>query len=437
MVSTGFQDMIDKKELIGKLVINILEKNNWNENFIRNLDDYAPTLSYLGHGDFVTKKVENLISNSEFISHGLYSRDLNNIFVSWKNDEWLGGLIYLDNNFFSEKISTALDSFLESFSNAFLKNDKICSFSFFINGKWHPYPSFSPRCGVIIEELSKLDKRYQKLNWEILLKKSFENEYFEKKGIFPNETFFGNLSFFNNISDIFNISVPGYYIKKMTPGRKIYTPAKENSSLLHALITGCKTSDSSFLHSKLNDFTEGYVKNFITQDGFVGTPPLETKSGKFSLSINHPIIDAFCDAYYFVKKNQKWLDLAEKLANSWEEIRFPTNLFPKSKNQDFSWLDDQIDIAISFGRLYELTGKERYLDVAKTTIKSTFDKHYIESKQGLVEKVGRDGKVIDSSIHPKYNALAIKAFIFIEEVIEGNKKIYSDDSEIHEILKDR
>ena len=434
---TDFQEILEKKEPIGKSVIKKLQNNEWDDNFIRNLDDYVPTLSYLGHEDFVIEKVENLINSSEFISQGLYSRDLNNIFVSWKNDEWLGGLIYLDENSSSEKISNALDTFLESFSKAFLKNDRICSFSFYINGKWYPYPSFSPRCGVIIEELTKLEKNDQIPNWEILLKKAFENEYFEDKGIFPNETFFGNLSFFRELCNTFQISVPGYYIKKMAPGRKIYKPAKANSSLLHALITGCRISNSSFLLSKLDEFLEGIEKNFIGQDGFVEDPSSGTGDGKYRLSINHPVIDIYCDAYYFVQENSNWLDTSEIIANTWKKARLPTNLFPKSPEKDFSWLDDQIDIAISFGRLYELTDKKEYLDIAIETIKSVFDRHYSQTKKGLVERVDSNGKVIDSLVHPKYNALAIKAFIFLEEIVQGSKKIYSEDSKVHELLKDR
>jgi len=437
MKNTDFQDVLEKKDLIGKSVINKLENENWDDDFIRNLDDYVPTMSYLGYEDFIIEKVEKLIASSEFISHGLFAGDFNNLFASWQNDEWLGGLIYLDQNFSSRKISSTLKTFLESFSEAFVKKDRICSFSFHFNGRWFQYPSFSPRVGIIIEELTKLNDHHQILNWGALLKRSFENKYFKKRGVFPNETFFGYLSFFNEVSEMNKRSLSGFYLDKMLPTQKTYRPVKHNSSLLHALITGCRLSDSSFLHSKLSEFIEGFVRNFITQKGLVGIPPLEIERGNFRLSYSHPVIDSFCDAYYFVEKNPDWLDTAEKVADAWKEIRLPTNLFPESPNDSSSWLDDQIDIAISFGRLYELTDKEEYLEIAIETLTSAFDKHYSEAKEGLVERVDKNGNIIDSSVHPKYNALAIKASIFLEKVVRGNKKIYSKDSDIHEFLKDR
>jgi len=437
MKNTDFQEVLEKKDLIGKSVIKKLENENWDDDFMRNLDDYAPTMSYLGYGDFIIEKVEKLITDSEYISHGLYTRDFNNLFVSWKNDEWLGGLIYLDQNFSSRKISFTLKTFLKSFSKAFVKNDRICSFSFHFNGRWFRYPSFSPRVGVVIEELTKLNNHHPIPDWEALLKRSFENKYFKKRGVFPNETFFEYLSFFNEVSEVNKISLSGFYLNKMLPTQKTYRPVKHNSSLLHALITGCRSLDSSFLHSKLDEFIEGFVINFITRKGLVGVPPLDIERGNFRLSFNHPVIDSLCDAYYFVEKNPDWLDTAEKVAEAWKKIRPPTNLFPESPNDPSSWLDDQIDIAISFGRLYELTDKEEYLEIAIETLTSVFDKHYSEEKEGLVERVDKSGNIIDSSVHPKYNALAIKAFIFLEKVVQGNEKIYSKDSDIHELLKDR
>jgi len=433
---TDFQDILEKKEPIGKSVIKKLQTNEWDDNFIRNLDDYAPNLSYIGHQDFVLKKVEELISDSKFLRKGLYTRDIKNMFCSWKNDEWLGGLVYLYENTSSSKIEEALNTFLESFSQAFLKNDEICSFSFLINGRWYPYPSFSPRSGVILEGLAELnDEKFSVPDWKTILKNSFDNKYFREKGIFPNETFFGSLSWFNLISDVFQVPFPGYYIRKVAPAKKVYQPAKPNSSMLHATVTGYRHTNSDFLKSKVKKFIEGINRNFIDDERFVVSP--SNGNERKSLSSNHPLIDGLCDAYHFVEKKTEWLETAEMIANAWKEKMLPTNLFPTDSNQNFSWLDDQIDIAISFGRLYELTGKEEYLDIAKETIKTTFDKHYSESKKGLVEKVDKEGKVIDSSVHPKYNALAIKAFIFLEEVIKDDKKIYSDDSEIHEILKDR
>jgi len=436
MKDIEFQEILEKKSSIGNSIIREIETEEWNDNLIRNLDDYAPNLSWTGHQDFVLKKVEELISDSKFLRKGLYTRDVKNMFCSWKNDEWLGGLIYLYENTSSSKIERALNKFLDNFSQAFLKNDKICSFSFLINDKWYPYPSFSPRSGVILEGLAELnDEKFSVPDWELILKNSFDNKYFREKGIFPNETFFGRLSWFNLISDMFQIPFPGYYIRKMAPAKKVYQPTKPNSSMLHATITGYRHTNSDFLRSKVKKFIEGINRNFIDDEGFVVSP--SNGNERKSLSSNHPFIDGLCDAYHFVEKNREWLQTAESIANTWKKKRLSTDLFPADHNQNFSWLDDQIDIAISFGRLYELTDKEEYLDIAKETIKSTFDKHYSESKKGLVEKVDKDGKVIDYLVHPKYNALAIKAFIFLEEVIQGDKKIYSEDPEIHEILKDR
>ncbi|MGV9206242.1 MAG: hypothetical protein ACOC44_19730 [Promethearchaeia archaeon] len=445
MKHCNLQNLPRKKEIIAKTVVKKLKTNRWDKNLVRNLDDYVPSLSYIDpkYEKFLLDKVVSLIVNSEYISQGFHCRERNNIFWSWNNDEWLGGLNLLQKNNNSQKIDNEIQTFVDNFPKAFVRDDKICSFSFLIKGKWYPYPTFNPRCGGIIEEVADLSKDIGSvLNWEKLLKKSFDNKHFKEKSIFPNQTFFGKLSGFNKLTELPHITKLGNFINKIAyadiaPTKKVYQPAKNNSALLHATITGYKYSKSSFLKSKLNKFIDGISKHFVNDEGFVRVKSLDKSEENFNLAINHPIIDGLCDAYYFVEKDNNFLRLAEKIAQAWIRQRLSTGLFPRSPRDDFSWLDDQIDLAITFGRLYELTGIKRYLKISKETIKFVFEKHYSLSKKGLVEKVDKNGNVIDPTVHPKYNSLAIKAFIFIEKVLEGDEKIYSSESKVHDMLKDR
>ncbi|MFW5895698.1 MAG: hypothetical protein ACOCT9_03030, partial [archaeon] len=160
MKNFNLQNLPEKKEIIAKTVVKKLKTDRWDKNLIRNLDDYVPMLTYvdLEYEKFLIKKVENLIENSKYVSNGLHWRERNNIFWSQLNDEWLGGLSLLQENNCSQKIDDAIKTFLDNFPKAFIRNNKICSFSFLINKKWFPYPSFNPRCGGVIEEFADLER---------------------------------------------------------------------------------------------------------------------------------------------------------------------------------------------------------------------------------------------------------------------------------------
>jgi len=438
----NFEEIFRKTNKISMSVVEALEKNKYNTLFIRNLDDFVPTLSYMGYEKFLKEKVTNLL-NSDFLFRGLYCSK-RPFCYSWQNDEWLGGNLYLKENYSFRKSEILIDSFLNTFSETFLEDGRLASLSVLLRDNAFPIPLFNPRTGAIIEELIKLnnrpnfdlDEKYG-INIKKILENSFENRYFLNKGLFPKITYFGNLQFLNCLSnDQQNlISFPS---KKFSPFIKVYKPAKENSSMLHALNLGIKVFNSNKLEGKLKYFLKNINDELINKRGFVSTSSTlnQVNDQDYRLSMNHPIIEGFCDSYFFHIKDKKLLNIVETIANAWLHVRFPNKLFPYNPNSNISWLDDQIDVAICFGRLYELTRKEEYIDLAIETIDSVFEIHYSTPKRGLVEKVDKRGNIIDSTINPKYNALAIKAWIFLNEVILKNKEIYKD-KKVYEILKDR
>jgi len=438
-------DISNKYKYIGKSIISDLKSEKRDRNFIRNLDDYVPNLIYLGYEDFVIKKVEEILFDEKKLCKGFLSSKLPNIIRPQENDEWLGGLLYIKKYHSSKIVDYNVKNIFKKMENEFLKYNVISSFGICFNQKIIPAPVFNPRSGTILEELitAQFEMRNDlkiKQNWLQVLKNSFDNPYFEEKNIFPHSTYLNDFYFLNDFRDFFQIpnSLAIRFFPSLAdifPSKARYSPAKSNSSMLHALIAALRFKNFNWLKIKLNQFIEGISEDFLTSNGFIRR---SKRSNEARLSTNHPIIDALCDAFYFTdKKNKKYIDLAQKIADSWIEIKLPTNLFPKYKKCNYSWLDDQIDLAISFGRLYELTSKEKYLEESRELIKSTLKYHYSKNEKKLFENVDDDGELKNLRTSPKYNSLAIKGLIYLKEILDGDKNIYGNDLYYYDLLKDR
>jgi hypothetical protein len=154
------------------------------------------------------------------------------------------------------------------------------------------------------------------------------------------------------------------------------------------------------------------------------------KLNNVELTSSFAVIDVLCDVYCYVDRNHGYLDWAEEIAGAWiNSSIWSTGLLPRRFNGDVDHLDDQTDFTISLLRLFELTEKKAYQNMAERMTESILRYHH--TNDGYVTSVDKNGNKC-SGIEPKYNALLLKLLILLSE----NRKIYGDDS-VHQLVKDR
>lgn len=81
-------------------------------------------------------------------------------------------------------------------------------------------------------------------------------------------------------------------------------------------------------------------------------------------------------------------------------------------------------------RLYELTKKEKYREVAKRIFEGILKFH--KREYGYILSVDNKGNLVDGTISPKYISLFLKVLIFFNE----ERKIYESEC-YHNLLNDR
>lgn len=426
-----------KCNLIGKKVIERLEEKNEeiDREFVEHLDDFVPFLCYLGLEEFLVAKVEELVLESDMFVNGVYvgKRGICRIRLRCY-DEWLGGLNYLLKKHHSYIIENAMRNFLSTLKDKLIHNNLLCSRAIITLGsrKIMGIPLFEPITGALIEVLAEIgcvreEVANDNILWQKLIDNAINMAIFEKHHIFPDYYFFGGLSWLNNISFCCNMLSRSSITRLF---ERHFTSVKDNSNMLYALITAHRITGAEHYKKIIKRYIIGMNDAFI-HDGFVSIR--KSPGTRYSLSVNHPLIDIACDAFHFVENDQYYINLAKSIAGAWIKRRFDTKLFPKMIGLDYSSLDDQIDLGISFGRLYELTDENRYLDLATETIETVFDHHY--TSEGMVEGVNSDGDIVDNTINPKYNALSIKGYVFLDKI--RDERIYCEPYEFHDLMKDR
>lgn len=406
-----------------------------NINLLADFDDYIPFMLYYGKENYCKSQ----IFNSPKHLYKFLVPNTNNI-LSYRTDEWIGGLLAYYKHSKDKKVIDILKKSLDEIDNLLEKNGFICS-SYNIEKKTQSHFA-TPRSGNLLEVMLEVGEifpevRYKTMNY---IDKWLENPFFCKYGLFPSHYYIFtsspilNRSFNEVLEKLDNLlttlankftSKNVYYISKMQ-----VKLMKENSSLIFSLISAYKITENPKYKVAIEKWIKS-VKKSLYVDGFISMYwERYNDNPKIQLSQNFTIIDIICDFYFFVNKDKKYLHFAEKIAESWINIRFDNGLFPRGPGIDYDDLDEQTDMCVSLHRLYELTSKTKYKKIADDTFNSILKYHY--SNKGYVLNVNKQGEQTNKKIVPKYNALLLKAFIISTDSVE----IYKNTL-IHDLMKDR
>lgn len=400
-------------------------------NLLADFDDYVPFLLYFNEADFVRSQIE---VSSKFTYQGLVHDG--RWIISYRNDEYLGALLayyrHTNEPFVYELITTTLNGI----RNLLIRNGFLCSYHDIKRGKTPLIAS--PRAGCLLEVLLQTGDISPSMLEEALttIDNWLQIPFFNKYALFPSKHYISsrilNAVFQRSRFPIPRIvrqaSVPSLFYQ-MPIGTKVQV-MKDNTNFIFGLIAAYKKTGNPVSKDAITRWIDGIKRNLF-RDGFVlmfWSPHAEPK--EIELSQNFSVLDILCDVYRFVNRDKRFLDFAEEIASSWLKVRWDNGLFPRSPDADFNHLDEQTDFCISLMRLYELTGKQRYRDIAEETTLSVLKYHYTPS--GYIMSVNNQGKAVDATIAPKYNALLLKALILF---IDG-RNIY-ESGILCDLMEDR
>lgn len=418
------------------------------------LDDIVPYLLYFGEADFVKQLI---IGSGHFAHRGLIHHGDRT--VSYQNDEFLGGMIAHYEQTGDNDVYALIEQALEGIEDLLVHKGFITTF--YDIEKMKKSAITSPRTGLLLEVFVKACDLFPSM--KELAFKSLDNwiatRFFKKFGLFPTKYYLGN-SFYNSLyrnpclprlslsNRLYKYNCSEFYkfghsgMKKNIiniiynfPNCMTAMFEKENSNLVYALIAAYRSTKNEkykdalvyFMRSLMNIIGE---KNYITEPICLNNHK-KHKSQNINLGQNDPVIDVLCDMYCFVDQDERYLRLAERMAEYWLKLRWDNGLVPVVPNGDFNHIDNQTDFSVSLYRLYELTGEKRYREIGRSIFDSIVKYHY--SAKGYVLSVNKDGQVHNPHVMIRHNALFLKCFILYDT---QDSRIYQDDK-LHELMKDR
>lgn len=434
-----------KKSFINKDGLISLTYPPTKNNLIADFDDFVPFFLYFGEANFISSQI-NIAS--KFTYHGLVT--FNDKAVSYRCDEYLGALLAYYRHTNDSFAYGLLEETLGGIENLLIRKGFLCSY-YNIKQKKTPLIT-SPRTGAVLEVLFESGDIFPEVKEQAL--KIVDNwitlPFFKKYGLFPSKYYVNN-HLFNTLFEKSEVLTRGsfynkyfgdgfyYYsgwkanvanfLYKLPVGDKVQV-MKDNTNFIFCLIAAYMDTNDEKYKDAILLWVDG-IKKTLFKNGFVfkfWNPKSMAK--EIELSQNFSVIDILCDVYCFIDKNEQYIKFAEEIAQSWIRTRWNNGLFPRSPALPFNHLDEQTDFCVSLMRLYEITNKQRYCDIAEETIASILKYHY--TPKGYVGSVNNQGVVVNAGISPKYNALLLKALVLF---IDG-RKIYGSKY-IHELMKDR
>jgi len=420
------------------------------ENILPHLDDVFP---FLIHLDIDKSFLESQILKSRRHTYkGLVIS--NGRIISYCNDEYLGALFAYYGKYKEDWLYQLIQESLSGVKKLLVKDKILCTFYDVSNRNTPPVtsPLTADLLEVLIENRDLLSVDFLS-EFDDVIKQSLgiwiKSDFFQKYGLFPSKFFLKN-KIKNRIFSEIDILLPNkikkrsgntfWYSKKrkapianflygMPIGEKVQC-MKENTNLVFCMIEAYRVYGDKIYKEAIDKWIKGLKENMY-EEGFIYK--LWAPSSKvrvIELSQNFSVIDILCDAYSFVFHKQDYLGFAEELASSWIDEMWDIGLIPRTPKGDYNHLDEQTDFCISLMRLYELTKKEKYREVAERIFEGILRFH--KGENGYVLSVGKRGNVINSTISPKYNSLFLKALILFSE----KERMYNSDY-FHGLLKDR
>ena len=209
---------------------------------------------------------------------------------------------------------------------------------------------------------------------------------------------------------------------------------KHNTNAIASVLAVFKETGSKRYADAIRHWSEGLSKYLLQDNGTICTE-WRIKDGviKEATSVNFQVVDLMCDIAQSTRE-QCYLEIARKVANTWISMRGKTGLIPHQnfgtrKGQGLS--DMQTDFSVALVKLSVLTGDAIYSEAAEEIMSAVRRHLYMEC--GMATWVDTDtGTVIDSECKTKFHVLSLKGWL----ALEHKDKIYIDN-EFTEMLGDR
>lgn len=413
------------------------------KHLLADLDDYIPFLLHFGEEKFV----KGQILKGTQMANNYHLVTSNGRIISYSNNEFVGGIARYYKRSLNESVKRLFDKAMEEVRILLTRNGVITSYYNTLTKVTSPITA--PISGGLIEVLIENADIYPELG-----KIAFDTldmwisvELFERHGLFPSR--YHTISkLWNKLFSLTRLPIPlkiqnrlgvnffmqgtwNNLIYCLPVGIKVQT-AKDNTNMVFALIEAFR----KVKNEKYKNAIKWWIKNFSEKmmiDGKIHRFwQLHGKPKSIELDHVFPVLDILCDTYFFVEKDESYLELAKEIIEvCLNEIRWEIGLFPKVAGGNKNHLDIQTDFIVSLRRIHELRDQKKYRKIANSIFKAVLKYH--STPDGFVTSVNKEGKIRGEKIEPKYNALLLKAFVLVDN---QDFKIYSSDSN-HALMKDR
>jgi len=383
---------------------------------VEDLGDYIPFLAYFGEIEFCEEHISKC--SKEIFNSSLPTQREDTLlglleFCRWTRNEISLSLAmsyvnFLFSNYcFKGQIVIPADRYIEHVFNIHrmktTRNKMLKIGLKFLHSLLRTRASI-PRNGIFIELLVDMydltrDKKYLFMA-EDFASVWLRNKFFQKFGLFP--------SF------------------RLNPFESKYVVlAKDNAAILNGLTALYATTLKNIYKDSILKWFEAVHARCFDKSVYGRYCFGNEKREQLSLMYAFAVVDALCDAF-FVLRESRLLSFAEEIAKFWIDLQSKIGLFPMTEQSHISHQDYTNDFSISLWRLYELTGKNHYLESSERAMEGLFKFHAFNLKVDY-----QFGGIVDASIIPKYVFLMSKPIILLEEkAIYKNKKIFK-------LLRDR
>lgn len=413
------------------------------------LDDIAPFFLFFNNSEFMVNQVLTL--KKKYTFNQILARK--NLIYSYLIDEFLGGIYCIWEKTQNEEIKIYLDYVFDKIQKYFIhKNNLFGVFNIYTRNLSKEYYFWSAGLLETFLEMKDYYKCQEKV--EDIANHWISNKFFLKNHLFPfrwRENLV--INFLNLIS-----SHLGRYHRDQPVGDwssslsflknkfkeirfKYFTSGsyvqffKSNTTFVFTLIELFRiTSKTVYKNTVINWINS--VFNKIVKNGIVYG--LYYPNGRYkatNLANTFILIDVLMDAYYFLKNDKRYLELAKKIIDTRVANQWKNGLIPDEINGSYTFLDTLVDFSISIRRYAELAQDYSYLEYSQNLMETTLKYH--EGENGFYTYINKDGYPDKNKvIHPKYNALLLKGII---NITTTNQKIYdkSNSYELHDLFKDR
>jgi hypothetical protein len=423
-----------------------------------NLDDIAPFMAWWGAGDLLKAQVAKLTPDD-------FERRLpqGNLLYAYKIDEYLGGLNVVWKGTGDPHARRLLTDAVEK-SWAYFGDPDLGLAEFYDFDARARSPFFSPWAAGLLETFLELDDNDDAMAQRVdaVLDLWWQHPYVAATGLLPfrgtfdplqrrAEDFWARRGRWAGEAPIRSVGRRGSHARDVLRGSRAVNGVrrllwrwgasglwsqlmKSNTTpVFLAIALYARTKDETW-RRRIRRWFEAVNHQLVRAEGVHGAVANGTPLGEPTLVAGFITIDAACDAWWHVERDDWLLDLAQSIALRCLQWKWENGLIPMTPSADRDHLDGQIDFAIALRRLAELTGKEFYRAASVGLLQAALARH--DTPAGYCTHVRRNGSIVElpqNTIDPKYNGLVLKGLVSLATLDE---RIYGSPH-LADLFKDR